>query len=251
MSAAIAAPRVPLRRLAAVLLLAGVLSAVGAAGAMAEAPSATFVWFPPSPAPGEPVSLVSASIDPSTPITAFAWDLAGIGTFTEGGPVASTSFSTPGPHLVQLRVTAADGSSSVAADVIQVSSPPPGVLLPIPIVRMVGTESATGMRVRLLSVEVPPGARAEVACRGRGCPLSLESKVASVASAGAVTLRFGRMETRLRAGVVLEVRVSESGRIGKYTRFAIRRHRPPARTDRCLEPGGIVPVACPPSAVEG
>jgi hypothetical protein len=241
-----------LRRLARAVVLAAVLGAVGPAGrAIAEAPLASFAWFPVSPHTGEPVSLVSTSIDPGTPITGFAWDLAGSGAFAEGGPVTSTSFSAPGTHTVQLRVTAADGLSSIAAGTIQVSDPPPGVLLPFPIVRIVGTESASGIKLRLLSVEAPPGARVEVACWGRGCPVKSESRIASLTSVGAVTLRFKRLEGALPAGVVLEVRVSKPGQIGKYTRFAVRHRRPPARVDGCLDPSRSVPIMCPSYAVEG
>jgi hypothetical protein len=49
----------------------------------------------------------------------------------------------------------------------------------------------------------------------------------------------------LRAGVILEIRVSKPGQIGKYTRFAVRRGRLPVRLDTCLEPAGIKPMACP------
>jgi hypothetical protein len=240
-----------LRLLPRAVLLAVVLGALGATGrAIADAPLASFVWFPVSPHTGEPVSLVSSSIDPTTPITGFAWDLTGGGAFAEGGPVTNASFSTAGSHVVQLRVTAADGLSSIATETIQVSAPPADILLPFPIVRIVASESASGIKLRLLSVEAPPGARIEVACRGRGCPLRSESRTASVTSVGTVTLRFKRLESRLPAGVVLEVRVSESGRIGKYTRFAVRRGRPPARADGCLDPKGV-PIACPSYAIEG
>ena len=66
--------------------------------------------------------MLSSSTDVASPITGFAWDLAGNGAFAAGGPVNSTSFSTPGKHLVQLRVTDANGASSVAAETIVVGA---------------------------------------------------------------------------------------------------------------------------------
>jgi hypothetical protein len=66
-----------------------------------------------------------------------------------------------------------------------------------------------------------------------------------------VTLRFRRFEHSLPAGVVLEVRVSKVGQIGEYTRLLFRHHRPPARVDECLDPAGIMPMACPGEVHEG
>lgn len=228
-----------------------VVAAGPVAPVRAEPPAASFLWFPPAPHTGEPVSLVSTSIDPASPIAGFAWDLAGNGAFVEGGPVAGTSFSTPGMHTVRLQVTGADGLSSVATETIQVSSPPAGVLLPFPVVRIVGAESRAGARLRLLLVEAPPGARIAVACQGRSCPVASETAAASVGGIGTVTVRFRRFERALRAGVVLQVRVWKPGEIGKYTRLVVRLHRPPARLDMCLAPSGSEPIACPSYAVEG
>jgi hypothetical protein len=222
-----------------------------AAGAIAGSPVASFTWFPASPHIGEPVSLASTSTDATSPIVGAAWDLGGSGVFEEIGPLISTTFSAPGSHTVRLRVTAADGSSSIAAAAIQVAPTPAGLLLPIPVVRIVGSVRALAFKLRLLSVEAPPGARITVSCRGRGCPLRAESQVARSTSVEAVTLRFRRFERPLPAGVVLEVRVSKIGQIGEYTRLLFRHHRPPARVDECLDPAGIVPVACPAGIGDG
>jgi PKD domain len=219
------------------------MGSVGSASA--EAPVASFSWFPSSPHTGEPVSLASTATDASSPITAFAWDLAGGGAFAEAGPVITTTFSSAGSHAVRLRVTAADGSSNIATETIQVSDPPAGVLLPFPVVRVVGNVLRSGVKIRLLTVEAPPGASISVECRGRGCPLKSERRIATSSSVEAVTLRFHRFERRLPAGVVLEVRVSKAGRVGEYTRLLIRHRRPPLRLDECLDPAGITPMRCP------
>jgi hypothetical protein len=146
---------------------------------------------------------------------------------------------------VRLRVTAADGSSSIGAEAIPVTVPPAGVLLPVPIVRIVGTSLASGFKMRLLSVEAPPAAGITITCAGRGCPVRSESQIATSTGVGAVTLRFRQFERALPAGVVLEIRVSKIGEIGKYTRLLIRHRRPPTRLDDCLDPAGILPMTCP------
>ena len=211
------------------------------------APVASFEFFPSAPHTGEPVSLVSSSTDSTSPITALAWDLAGIGAFAPGGKAISTSFSSPGDHLVRLRVTDANGLSSVAAETIPVSSPPLPLMQPFPIVRILTTVTRAGVRVRLLSVQAPAGARITVKCAGRGCPVRSQLKMAASSRAQAAAVQFRKFERLLPSGVVLEVRVFEPGQTGKYTRFAIRRDRLPARLDTCLGPGGEKPIACPSS----
>src|SRR5207249_9243280 len=93
----------------AVLALAAA-AASSPAGANAEPPAASFLWFPAAPLTGEPVSLASTSTDATSPIAAWAWDLAGNGTFQQGSSVITTTFSAPGRHVVRLVVIAMDGS---------------------------------------------------------------------------------------------------------------------------------------------
>ena len=214
-------------------------------------PVASFHWFPPAPHTGEAISLVSISTDATSPITGFAWSLAGNGAFGVGAPALTTSFSTPGDHVVMLRVTDANGLSSVAAETIPVTSPVPTLMQPFPVVRIAGSENASGVRVGLLTVQAPVGATVSVSCRGRGCPARSQDVVAtsgrSKGKAGMVLIVFRRFERSLRAGVALEIRVSKPGQIGKYTRFTVRRGKLPARVDTCLSPAGIKPIVCPSS----
>lgn len=219
----------------------------------ATPPAASFTWSPSDPAAGESVVLASTSTDLVSPIAAFAWDLAGTGdgAFTAGGPVVSTSFATPGDHVVRLRVTAADGLASVATETIPVAATPLVLMQPFPVVRIAGSESSSGARISLLTVQAPVGTRVRVTCRGRHCPSRSESRVV-VASrgkgrAGTVVLTFARFERSLQAGVVLQVRVSKPGEIGKYTSFAIRRGGLPVRVDACVEPVDPKPIPCPAS----
>jgi len=216
-----------------------------------QPPRASFSWLPPAPRVGETVSLLSSSTDASSPITAFAWALVGNGPFRAGKPLITTSFSAPGGHLVRLRVTAANGLSSVAAETIPVAPAALTLMQPFPIVRIAGAETSTGVRLSVLSVQAPVGARITVSCQGRSCPIRSQSRVAASrvrrGRSGTVRIAFRRFERSLRAGVILRIRVSKAGEVGKYTRFVIRRRVLPERLDTCLDPGGFKPMACPSS----
>jgi PKD domain len=203
------------------------------------APAASFLWSPVNPLSGETITFASTSYDPESPITGQTWNLEGGGdAFVAAGPVVSTVFATPGSHLVRLRVTAADGSAGEAAQAVVVGSPAPVEMLPFPVVRLVATDVRGGVRVRLLSVEMPPGAQVAIRCAGRGCPLRYQSKTASSAGITTVTVAFPRFRRFLPAGVILELRVSKAGDVGKFTRIAVRRRGPAVRLDECLPPVG-------------
>jgi hypothetical protein len=210
-------------------------------------PAASFTWFPNTPVVGERVSLVSTSADSASPITSYAWDNTGSGPFKAGGAVLTTTFSTSGNHVVRLRITDARGYSSTAVETVPVARARLTPMQPFPIVRIAGTLTANGVRLSLLSVQAPVGARVTVGCARRHCHMHAQSRtaVARGSRAGAVSLSFRRFERALRAGIVLEIRVSMPGAIGKFTRFAIRAHRLPSRTDACLASTEPRPIACP------
>ena len=217
------------------------------AAALVQGPAASFTWFPTAPHTGERISLASSSIDAASPITALAWDLAGTGAFAAGGQTISASFSAPGNHVVRLRATDANGRSSVASETIAVAPPPVELMRPFPVVRIVTTRTASGVKLTLLAVQAPVGARISVSCEGPGCPAKSQSRVAASGKVGAAAVEFRRFERFLRAGVILKIRVSKPGEIGKYTRFTILRGRLSARVDTCLGPAGVKPMVCPSS----
>jgi hypothetical protein len=209
-------------------------------------PAASFKWFPVVPRTGEPVSLVSTSSDASSPIVALAWSLGG--PFQSGGPALTTSFATPGAHPVRLLVTNAYRLSSLASETINVVGRTVPLMQPFPVVRIVGSETASGVRLRLVRVQqMPIGARVTARCRGRHCPVKSASRVAVAKGREVSSLDFRAFERSLRFGVTLEIFVSKRGEIGKYTRFEIRRGKLPTRVDTCLNPAGIKPLACPSS----
>ncbi|HTD08471.1 MAG TPA: Ig-like domain-containing protein [Solirubrobacteraceae bacterium] len=211
-------------------------------------PVASFTWFPSVPRTGETVSLVSSSTDATSPITAIAWALTSGGPFQSAGAVLSTSFSTPGAHSVQLRVTNAEGLLGLASETIHVVSPTLLLMQPFPVVRIAGTETAYGVNLKLLEVQqTPAGARITLRCKGRGCPIKLTTRVVVAGQRGVAPVKFRRFERSLPSGLTLEILVSKPGEIGKYTRFMVRRGKLPKRVDMCLEPASRKPLVCPSS----
>lgn len=209
-------------------------------------PLAGFKWFPTVPQTGESVSLVSISTDAASPITGFAWALTSNGPFQSAGALLTTSFSSPGAHVVRLLVTNAAGLSSTATETLNVVGPTAPLMQPFPVVRIAGTETASGVRLGLLMVQqMPAGAKITVRCKGRGCPVKTARRVALSSKRGAAAVEFRGFERSLRVGVTLEVLVFKPGEIGKYTRFVIRRGKLPERVDMCLDLAGDKPMVCP------
>jgi PKD repeat protein len=224
-----------------------------------KSPDASFVVFPSAPTAGLPVTLVSTSVDPDSPIPtgALRWDLNGDGKFDEAiGPSVTLTFPAPGLYPVALQVST--NAKDVASLVLPVSPPAAGAVVrafslmsPFPIVRIVGRASRRGARIRRLTVNAPPGSSVSVRCSGRGCPFKTAKQTVSMRAtaqglpASRIT-RVRRLEGRtLRAGAQLKVFVTRSDAIGKYTRFRIRKRKSPARLDLCMVPGSTRPGSCP------
>jgi hypothetical protein len=116
------------------------------------------------------------------------------------------------------------------------------LLSPFPIVQVTGKVAKRGTKLRRVTVIAPSGASVTVTCRGRGCPFRTKTY-----DGGTISIR--KLQDRLlRSGVVVEISVTSSGAIGKYTRLEVRRGKPPRRSDSCLTPGSTAPVACPATA---
>jgi hypothetical protein len=93
------------------------------------------------------------------------------------------------------------------------------------------------MRVR----EAPANARVVVRCKGRRCPFRV--KRTRVKANGTAQLRkFFRR--RLRAGMMIEVRILAPNTIGKVVRLPIKRGRVPNGKTLCLAPGAKKPARC-------
>jgi hypothetical protein len=156
--------------------------------------------------------------------------------------------------------TSATRIFTVDADPAVPASPPPPVITPpptvtgptlmnpFPLVRLAGQLTSSGVAVQVLSVRAPRGSRVSVrakpSCRS-GSRCRVRTGGGTVGRKGVV--RVKSLELRYRAGTVIVIRVSASGRIGKYTRFIVRRGKAPRRTDRCLMPGAKRGSPCPTS----
>jgi PKD domain len=242
-------PRTLVRVTTAILALG--LLADASASAQNAPPDAGFGFFPRDPVSGQMVRFVSYACDPDGSLVEQAWDLDNDGSFDDGRNAQVVTSFTAGLHTVRLRATDNDGAAVVRARTVGVvpGSPEyvapapfsPPLLSPFPVVRLAGRLTETGARIRLLTVRAPICSRVTTRCRGRSCPFRRRTKLA------------GRKVTRIRAiqgknlsaGVRLEVLISKRDRIGKYTRFRIRRDRPPLRLDRCLRFGDTRGTPCP------
>jgi hypothetical protein len=223
-----------------------------------EGPSAEFVSFPAAPVAGESVTFAySGGVD------AIEWDLNGDHTFGDAnGPVATTSFATPGIYAVSLRVTDVESppARSTSTHLIRVGAAPatklggpsaPRLMSPFPVVRITGKVSKKGARIKRLTIRAPFGATINIRCRGKGCPFRKTSRTLALAGkvkSPSTTIRIKRLEGRfLRGGASIKVLVSRHGEVGKYTKFRIRKGKPPVRTDLCVAPTSTEPNECPAS----
>jgi hypothetical protein len=130
------------------------------------------------------------------------------------------------------------------------SALPPRAIAPFPVVRIAGSYTTRGVRLRLFAVTAPAGVRITVRCRGGGCPrrqigpIVVRGSSTPAASGGRYVRIRGFARRVLKPGVRLQVFVAHEDRIGKYTSFRIRRRHAPLRADRCLRPGGATVISC-------
>jgi hypothetical protein len=96
------------------------------------------------------------------------------------------------------------------------------------------------VRLTQLSVRGPLRSSVLVHCDGRNCPRRARARIGRKRS-----IAFRTFRRRFQPGTVITVRVWKKNRIGKYTRFRIRRGKRPARRDTCLNPRTLKPRNCP------
>jgi hypothetical protein len=113
-------------------------------------------------------------------------------------------------------------------------------ITPFPIVRVAGRFTRRWTTLTRVSVRAPRGVRIGLRCHGRGCRFKRRAMAARV-------VRVRSLQRRYRAGAVVEIRITQSGHIGKYMRLRARGGRAPLRIDRCLMPGSSRAVRCPSS----
>jgi len=188
------------------------------------------------------------------------------------GPCASATTNAAvapladGAYVFRARATDAAGNQTSVTRAFTVStvsqSPRPAptqpaapapasrLLSPFPLVRISGTLTATGARLRVLSVRASPGTLVRVTVRP-ACAAKRRSarRCRVIHAAGTVgrhaVIGFRRLARAYRGGTVIVVRVWRADRIGKYTRFTIMRGKAPRRVDQCLVPGATRGSRCP------
>jgi hypothetical protein len=221
-----------------------------------QPPEASFIFAPVAPVVNQPVLFISRSSDPDGTIVDQAWDLNGDGVFDNGGgPSAQRSFAAPGIYVIGLRVTDDETHASFSSQTVSVGAAPitpgrsgqaaglfPRLLSPFPVVRISGSLTRRGARLKVVAVDAPTGAIVRVRCKGRSCPYRTRTSVVSKRTGG---IRLGRLERRLRAGVRVQIFVTSPNTIGKYTAFTIRHGKSPHRRDSCVLHGSSQPIACP------
>lgn len=200
---------------------------------------------------------VECSIDQGTPGYG---PCASATTYAAGAPLAD------GAYVFRVRATDAAGNETTATRAFTVDSvpdvpaprpdptPPPRssellLLSPFPLVRISGTLTSSGARIRLLSVRAPRGAVVRVIVRP-ACGKARRSRRCRVLHASGTVGRravigFRGLARAYRSGTVIVVLVGRSDRIGKYTRFTIVRGKAPRRVDQCLMPGATRGSRCP------
>jgi plastocyanin len=258
--------------------------------ASAQSPAVDFSYSPASPAAGEPLTFRSTSslarpivredwdfdgdgqVDATGRSVTHTFISPGPYTVTlrvqnDRGRVRSTS------KLVQVSATSPPSSAPPQPPPAPVPPPPaspppppptvpapvpqpttastaPMPIAPFPVVRIAGSYSTLGVRVRLFTVTAPAGVRITVRCRGGGCPYRQRGPfvVRAAQTRAPRASRHVRIQgfrgRLLEPGVRLQVFVVDQDRIGKYTSFRIRRGHAPLRTDSCVRPGEASVVAC-------
>lgn len=121
-------------------------------------------------------------------------------------------------------------------DLRPVRCPASALLSPFPVVRIVGRTTRRGVKISRMTVRAQVGTYIVTRCVGpaRACPYRERTSQLPGYVGRTRTVHVRGLERSFRAGVVLRVYVIENGKIGKYTRFRIRRGRAPARSDRCV-----------------
>ena len=183
------------------------------------------------------------------------------GTQTVTVTVATSSFTVPAGHSATLRMTLNAAGKRLltrfATLPVQLSltgsvTTTRSVAFSLPRVR-VGTPKdhwfhinapcgdCYTMPVAVPITAVPRGARVSVSCHGSGCPFGRRSFAPHKRAFDlAVVLRTSHLEP----GTVVEVAITDRGRIGELLRYAIRRGRVPSRSVLCLAPGTSSPRRC-------
>src|SRR6185436_13143662 len=87
-----------------------------------QPPTASFNYAPIAPETGQQITFTSSSSDPDGTIQSTAWDLDNNGSYESSGSQVTKSFGSPGPHVVNLRVTDDSGGNGFASQTVDVGN---------------------------------------------------------------------------------------------------------------------------------
>jgi hypothetical protein len=174
-------------------------------------PPASAVSEPTAPVTKKPYSLPTGS-DAGNPCVLVTPTGPGQGTFTSGGTTGKGTTPTPDTKLQFID--------------------------PFPVVRIAGRFKGSRTKLTRVTVKAPHGVRVRLTCKGRGCPYRSKAVAAKL-------LKVRSLQRTYQPKTTIEIRVTQAGRIGKYTRVRTRRGKAPLRMDRCLMPGSTKAVTCP------
>ena len=88
--------------------------------------------------------------------------------------------------------------------------------------------------------QLPAGAKVQLRCSGSGCPFKRKS-AGRIRDGKVNALKAFGDKRILRAGAVLEVRITAPEWIGKVVRYKTRDGKPPKVSTLCLRPGAKKP----------
>lgn len=172
-----------------------------------------------------------------------ATDAAGNQTSVTRAFTVDTAPQTPAPEAPTPEPT------PPAAPPVTPTPSKPQLLSPFPLVRISGTLTPAGARIRLLTVRAAAGTLVRVTvtpCSGkRRSSRRCRVRQASGTVGRSAVIGFRALARAYRSGTVIVVRVWRADRIGKYTRFTILRGKAPRRIDECLMPGATRGSRCP------
>lgn len=190
---------------------------------------------------GASYTLAAADVNKYVRVVIFAEGLGfGLGASTPLGPIVRP----PAPIDPEVPPEP-DGDTD---DPEQPGADPPRKLRPFPRVIVAGRVIRRLTVVSGLVIRGGPRrATVTVRCRGsrgrrRGCPLRRRFR-GRLSRRG--TMRLRRFQRVYRPGNVIDIRITQRGAIGKFTRLKVRRRGVPARRDLCIVPGSSRPRRCP------
>jgi hypothetical protein len=164
--------------------------------------------------------------------------------------VVNADFGSTLRVVVTARNSRPRSAAAVSAPTLKVAAPSVAkqaprrrglrLLSPFPRIVIAGEITRGSARLTEFTVRALRGAVVRVRCRGRHCPFKSKRLVMRRSR-----VRVRALERTWRAGPLLEVTVTKTGFIGKFSRFRFRAGNVPRRKDLCIAPGARRPTRCP------